>query len=324
MQNPSYMDFNLSVQQQVQSNTVAQVAYVGTLGRHLLGERDINQPTLAQRAANPTAWVTAVVPYTGYSWFAARIPEYVSNYHSLQVSVNHRAANGLTLGLAYTWSKTLTNQSNDRGTETYDTYNPALDYGPASLNQPQTFVASYVYDLPFYKDQHGLLGHAAGGWELSGITQFLSGQSFSALQEADNFDCQALAGGGCAPGTYPGGINIDPSDISPRPDRVAPIHMPKTQLSWFSQASFANAVGHFGNAGNGILMGPGLDLWDLSAIKNFALGEHARLQLRGEFFNAFNHTNFASVDQRLGQSQFGQVTSAHDPREIQLGGKITF
>jgi len=324
MDNPSYMDFNLSVQQQVQPNTVAQVAYVGTLGRHLLGEREINQPTLAERAANPTAWVTAVVPYAGYSWFAARIPEYVSNYHSLQVSVNHRAANGLTLGVAYTWSKTLTNQSNDRGTETYDTYNPALDYGPASLNQPQTFVASYVYDLPFFRDQHGLVGHAAGGWELSGITQFLSGQSFSALQEADNFDCQTTPSGGCAAGTYPGGINIDPSDISPRPDQVAPVHMPKTQLSWFSQSSFANAVGHFGDASNGSLLGPGLNLWDLSAIKNFNMGEHARLQIRGEFFNAFNHNSFASVDQRLGQSQFGQATSSHDPRIIQLGGKINF
>ncbi len=324
MDNPSYMDFNLSVQQQVQSNTVAQIAYVGTLGRHLLGERDINQPTLAERAADPTAWVTAVVPNRGYSWFASRIPEYSSNYHSLQVSVNHRSANGLTLGIAYTWSKTLTNQSNDRGTETYDTYNPSLDYGPASLNQPQTFVASYVYDLPFFRDQHGLVGHAAGGWELSGITQFLSGQSFSALQEADNFDCQATPSGGCAPGTYPGGINIDPSDISPRPDQVAPVHMPKTQLSWFSQSSFANAVGHFGDASNGSLLGPGLNLWDLSAIKNFNMGEHARLQIRGEFFNAFNHNSFASVDQRLGQSQFGQATSSHDPRVIQLGGKINF
>src|SRR5581483_6857634 len=119
----------------------------------------------------------------------------------------------------------------------------------------------------------------------------------------------------CAPGTYPGGINIDPSDISPRPDQVASVHMPKKQLSWFTQSSFANAVGHFGNASNGSLLGPGLDLWDLSAIKNFALGEHARLQIRGEFFNAFNHTNFDTVDQRLGHAQFGQVTSAHDPRE---------
>jgi len=326
MPTESYMDFNLSVQQQLRPNTVAEIAYVGTLGRHLLGERDLNQPTLGERAANPTAWVTAVVPYRGYSWFASRIPEYSSNYHSLQVSLNHRVANALTVGIAYTWSKTLTNQSNDRGTETYDTYDPQLDYGPASLNQPQTFVANYVYDLPFYKHQNGFVGHTLGGWELSGITEFASGQSFSALQQADNFDCQTPAGAttGCIAGTYPGGINIDPSDIAPRPDVVAPIHMPKTQQAWFSTSSFANAVGHFGDAGNGLLLGPGIELWDLSAIKNFNMGERARLQLRGEFFNAFNHTSFDGVDQRLGDTTFGQVTSTHDPREIQLGGKVTF
>ncbi|HZZ38455.1 MAG TPA: TonB-dependent receptor [Acidobacteriaceae bacterium] len=326
MPTESYTDFNLSVQQELRPGTVAEIAYVGTLGRHLLGERDLNQPTLAQRAANPTAWVTGVVPYLGYSWFASRIPEYSSNYHSLQVALNHRVSNALTLGVAYTWAKTLTDQSNDRGTETYDTYDPHLDYGPASLNQPQTFVANYVYNLPFYQGQKGFVGHTLGGWELSGITEFASGQSFSALQEADNFDCQTPAGAttGCIPGTYPGGINIDPSDISPRPDVVAAIHMPKTQQQWFSTGSFANAVGHFGNASNGILVGPGIELWDLSAIKNIDLGERAKLQLRGEFFNAFNHTNFDAVGQRLGQTTFGQVTSTHDPREIQLGGKVTF
>ncbi|HEX3660448.1 MAG TPA: TonB-dependent receptor [Acidobacteriaceae bacterium] len=326
MPTESYMDFNLSVQQQLRPDTVAEIAYVGSLGRHLLGERDLNQPTLGERAANPTAWVTAVVPYRGYSWFASRIPEYSSNYHSLQASLNHRVANGLTLGIAYTWSKTLTNQSNDRDTETYDTYNPHLDYGPASLNQPQTFVANYVYDLPFYQHQNGFVGHTLGGWELSGITEFASGQSFSALQEADNFDCRTPAGAttGCVAGTYPGGINIDPSDIAPRPDVVASIHKPKTQTQWFSTGSFANAVGHFGDASNGILLGPGIELWDLSSIKNFNLGDRAKLQLRGEFFNAFNHTNFDAVGQRLGTSTFGQVTSTHDPREIQLGGKITF
>ena len=164
------MDFNLGVQQQVRPGTVMEIAYVGSVGRHLLGERDINQPTLAARAANPTAYVTAVVPYAGYSWFASRIPGYNSNYNSLQVSVQHHSQRGLTLGIAYTWGKTLTDQSNDRSTGTYDTYNPQLDYGPSTLNQPQTFVANYVYELPFYKDQHGLVGHVLGGWELSGIT----------------------------------------------------------------------------------------------------------------------------------------------------------
>ena len=327
MKNPSYMDYNLTVQQQVAQGTVLDIAYVSSLGRHLLGEREINQPTLAARAANPTASVFAVVPYLGYASFEDRMPEYTSNYHSLQVALNSHLQNGLTLGIAYTWSKTLTNQSNDRGTpETYDTYNPRLDYGPALLNQPQTFVANYVYLLPFYKEQHGLVGHTLGGWEISGITEFLSGQSASVIQSLDNFDCQTPAGAssGCIAGTYPGGLDMDASDIQPRPDQIAPVHLIKKQSEWFSTGSFADAIGHFGSARNGSYLGPGLELWDLSAIKNSKITERISFQLRGEFFNAFNHTNFDTVQGGADTSNFGQVNSTHDPREIQLGGKIIF
>jgi hypothetical protein len=326
MPNPYYQDFNLGVQQQVWPGTVLEIGYVGTVGRKLLGERDLNQPTLAARAANPTAYVTAVVPYAGYSWYASRIPAYSSSYNSLQVAVQHHSQNGLTLGIAYTWGRTLANQSNDRDTETYDTYNPSIDYGPTTLNQPQTFVANYVYDLPFYKEQHGLVGHTLGGWELSGITQFVSGQSLTVRQSADNFDCQTPIGAttGCIPGTYPGGINIDPSDIAPRPDQIAPMRVVKKQAQWFTPASFADAIGHFGNSTNGNLLGPGIELWDLSAIKNINIGERYRFQFRGEFFNAFNHTNFDAVNVNIDSGSAGQVTSTHDPRQIQLGGKFYF
>jgi len=325
MSTPYYQDFNLNLQQQILPGTVAEVAYVGAVGRHLLGERDINQPTLQARAANPTAYVTAVVPYLGYSWFADRLPEYMSNYNSLQVSAQHRG-HGLTLGLAYTWGRSLTNQSNDRDTGTYDTYNVGLDYGPSSLNQPQTFVANYVYELPFFHEQHGLTGHVLGGWQLSGITQYLSGQSLTITQSRDNFDCVTPAGAttGCIPGTYPGGINIDVASISPRPDRVAPVHMTKQRTEWFSTGSFVPAVGHFGSSGHGVLLGPGVELWDLSAVKNTRIADRASFQFRAEFFNAFNHTNFEAVTTNVNSKSYGNVTSAHDPRQIQLGGKLYF
>lgn len=328
MPNPSYMDDNLTVDQQVTPNVLLEVAYVGTLGRHLLGERDVNQPTLAARAANPTAYVTAVVPYLGYSWFADRTPEYSSNFNSLQVALNTRDEHGLTAGIAYTWGHTLTNLSNDRDQETYDTYDTALDYGNSELNQPQTFVANFFYHLPFFKTQDGFAGHVLGGWEASGIVQLDSGTSQNVTQAADNFACALDASNACvagsAPGTYPGGIDINPSDIAPRPDRIAPIHMTKTLTQWFSTGSFAHAIGHFGNSGNGVLLGPGLNLWDLSAIKNIAAGDHASFQLRGEFFNAFNHNSFAAIDTGLDDSTFGQALSSHDPRVIQLGGKFIF
>ena len=329
MQTPSYMDYNLTLQQEVMPSMVLDIAYVGTQGRHLLGERDINQPTLSARAANPTANVLAVVPYQGYASFGARNPESSSNYNSLQVALNTRDRHGLTFGIAYTWSKTLTDQSNDRDSATYDTYNPNLDYGPAELNQPETFVANYVYELPFHDKQNGLGGHLLGGWELSGITQFFSGQSQTVTQPLDPFDCVTPAGAssGCIPGTYPGGINIDldfGAHITPRPDQVAPLHLLKTQAQWFSTGSFANAVGHFGDVQQGSFLGPGQDLWDLSAIKNIKISERTRLQFRGEFFNAFNHNSFSGITTNTGSGSYGQATSSHDPREIQLGGKFVF
>jgi hypothetical protein len=188
-------------------------------------------------------------------------------------------------------------------------------------------VANYVYELPFYKEQHGLVGHTLGGWELSGITQFISGESQTVTQALDPFDCQATPAGSalpCAAGTYPGGLNMDASDIAPRPDQVAPVKLTKTQGQWFTVNSFADAVGHFGSAGDGAFLGPGEQLWDLSAIKNVRIGERYRLQFRGEFFNAFNHNSFNTIQTSIDAANVGQVTSVHNPREIQLGGKFNF
>jgi len=98
----------------------------------------------------------------------------------------------------------------------------------------------------------------------------------------------------------------------------------KKQTQWFTPTSFADAIGHFGNSSSGNLLGPGIELWDLSAIKNVKFGERASFQFRAEFFNAFNHTNFDAVTVNVDSDSAGQVTSTHDPRNIQLGGKIYF
>ncbi len=325
---PSYMDYNLSVQDEIVPNTIAEVAYVGSLGRNLIGERDINQPTIAARQANPLANVNAIRPYLGYSYFDEIVPAFSSNYTSLQLSLNHRSKNGLTVGLAYTWSKNLTNKSIDRGTASTDTYNQDLDYGPSSLNQPQIFIANYVYDLPFYKGQHGFVGHLLGGWEVSGITELESGTSLTATQANDPFACITPAGGtsGCIAGTYPGGLGIATpnGDIAPRPDQVAPVHLIKKQTEWFSTNSFVAAIGHFGSERNGSFLGPGLENWDLGAMKNVSFGRRFSFQFRGEFFNAFNHTNFNAVDTGIDDPSYGQLTGTHLPRNIQLGSKLYF
>jgi len=321
---PSYQNWSFSIQREVTSNTVFEIAYVGSKGTHLLGEVDLNQPTLAAREANPTVDVNAIRPYVGYSYMKTREPRFDSNYNSLQVSLNRRVATGLNLGLSYTWSKNLSDNPADRDSPVYDTYNFGLSYGPASLNTPQIFIANYVYDLPFFRSQKGFFGHVLGGWELSGITRVQSGQSLTVTQSEDPFRASDWVAG--TPGVYPGGIGIDPSPISPRADVVsgASLTGAGTVAQWFNTNAFAHAIGHFGTEGRGLFLGPGLQNWDLAAIKNVQIGERVRFQLRGEFFNAFNHTNFTTVSTNLDSSTFGRLTADYSPRIIQLGAKLYF
>jgi len=321
---PYYQDWNFSIQRQISTSTVFEIAYVGGKGTHLLGEIDANQPTLAARQSNPTVNVNAVRPYVGYSYMKNRVPRFDSNYNSLQISLNRRVTNGLNVGLAYTWSKNLSDNPADRDAPIYDTYNFALSYGPASFNTPQVFVANYVYELPFFRSQKGVIGHILGGWELSGITRIQSGQSLTVTQSEDPFNSADWAAG--TPGVYPGGIGIDPSPIAPRADLVpgASVTGPGTVAKFFNTAAFSHAIGHFGTEGRGVFLGPGLDNWDLAAIKNIQFGEHVRFQLRGEFFNAFNHTNFTTVSTNIDSSTFGRLTADYEPRIIQLGAKLYF
>jgi hypothetical protein len=240
----------------------------------------------------------------------------------MQISLNHRSSKGLTVGLAYTWSKLLTTSSGDRPNGSFaaaaeNSYDLKLDYGPSTANTPQIFVANYIYELPFFKDQRGVEGKILGGWQLSGMTSFVSGQSFNVLQPHDPFD----------PSLTNAGLGLGAT----RPDQVSSVHMTKSINQWFTPTSFAAAVGHFGNEGSGSLLGPGLQNWDMAAIKNLSFADRYRFQLRGEFFNAFNHTNLQGVDSNLADynpdpklNSFGTVTSAHVPRRIQLGAKFYF
>ncbi len=315
---PNYANYNLSVQRQLLSTTTFEIAYVGNVARHMIGTIDINQPTMAARGANPTVDVNAIRPYLGFGHLEAIAPLFTSNYNSLQASLNHKA-HGLTLGAAYTWSKSLTTMSADRESgETSNTYNPKMDYGPATSNTPQVAEVSYVYDLPFLRQQHGLEGRVLGGWELSGITSFVSGSSFQANQTGDPFNVNGNNGVGLAQQNGPWATQ------STRPNLVAPIQKIKTPAQWFSTSSFQEATGAWGTEKNGSLLGPGVQRWDIAAIKNVKVTERTNFQLRGEFFNAFNHENFQNVDSVISDTSFGAVTSGHAPRIIQVAGKFIF
>jgi Carboxypeptidase regulatory-like domain/TonB-dependent Receptor Plug Domain len=314
---PSYQDYNLSVQHEIMRNTVLEVGYVGTKGVHLLGDVNINQPTVAARLANPTVDANALVPSAGYQAIVSRAPEFNSNYNSLQVSLNRRFSQGLTLGVAYTWSKLLTNNPQDRSLGVADAYNLNGSYGLSTLNTPQILVISYVYDLPFYRNQNSLVGHVLGGWEISGITNFQSGQSTTVTQSGnDPF---------ATPANDNSGLNLARGATAQiRTDLIGDPHGPKTAAEFFNTAAFVTAVGHFGTERPGTVLGPGFQLWDISLIKNINFGERVALQLRLETFNAFNHGNPNLIDTNIASGTFGQVNGWHDPRTVQLGVKIHF
>lgn len=326
---PSYMNYNLSVQHEIMRNTVAEIGYVGTKGTHLLGDIDLNQPTVASRVANPEVYENAIAPFLGYGGINSRATIYTSNYNSLQASLNRRFSKGLTMGIAYTWSKLLTTNPWDRGLATYNTYNLGQSYGPSAMNTPQMFVLNYVYDLPFYANQRGLAGHVFGGWELSGIVTIQSGQSQYITQSNDPWALVTTNNATPYCSTppcpmYPGGLGMGPTSIAIRADQIGNPHGSKSILQYFNTGAFTDAVGHFGNSAPGVILGPGYQIWDLSAFKNIKIAERFGMQLRLDAFNAFNHGNPSSIDTGVDDSTFGQVNGWHDPRTLQLGVKFKF
>ena len=341
---PGYLDYNLSVQREIMANTVVEVGYVGTKGTHLLGDVDINQPQLATlQAATPGTDANFIRPFAGYGAITDRVPVFTSNYSSLQASLNRRFSHGLTLGVAYTWSKLLTTNPQDRALATYDTYNLKQSYGASTLNTPQMLVFSYMYQLPFYKNQSNMVGRVLGGWELSGITTIQSGQSLSITQNNDPFSlvtttnstisCTIGVNGATSCPVNPGGLgmNRSGSTVQIRADQIGDASGPKTATEFFNTSAFAQAVGHFGTSRAGAVLGPGLQVWDISLIKNIRFAERVAMQLHLETFNAFNHGNPMTLDTDVsdsilygGNGSFGSVVGWHDPRNVQIGAKVNF
>jgi len=316
-QTPYSQNWNLSYQREILPNTLFEAAYVGNKGTHLLGLVNLNQVHPEVRAANRTANVNALRPYRGWGGIATITPAFDSSYHSLQVSLNRSVGAGLTLGSAYTWSKALTDNSTDRISSQENAYDLRSEKGRASFNQSQVLVLNYVYELPFLKNNLSFTGKLLGGWEVSGITTFYTGTPLTVLQSSEPF-FSTLTG-------FYGDGTTGLGTARNRADLIAPITSgPKTAQQWFNTALFADAFGHFGTSPNGVINGPGRSNFDIGLMKNFHVAERFNSQLRGEFFNIFNHTQFNGVNTNVDSGGFGQIFSVHSPRIVQLGLKLNF
>jgi len=304
--NPTTYQWSLGIQRELAPNLMLDVTYVGMQARHLYGGINFNQPQLGATFANPGKALDALRPYPGMSYIRFTENAYNSKYNALQVTVTRRYANGLQFSAAYTWSKTL-DEAEGFGDTALNQYDPhAFRYGRAGFHRQHMLNLSYIYDLPLWRDQRGVIGKVLGGWEISGITTFQSGQP------------TGLGVSGDLSGTGQGA----------RPIWVSNPNLPKserTMTRWFNtQAITVPPSGTWGNLGRNVLVGPGLNNWDLALSKNFKLREGIRLQFRSEFFDAFNHPQFSGLSTTYGSGNYGYVTSARAPRVIQLGLRLSF
>lgn len=308
---PYTMSYSLGVQHELPYGILGEIDYVGNLGRHLIRQPDINQPSFDVQAANAALPVAqrlstnALRPFKGFSQIRERLSDSTSNYHAMQMYAAKRKGD-VTLTVSYTWSKVLTDASSNTDNPE-EPLNRHFSYGPATFDRRHIFVATYTYKLPFFRNLKGIGGEVLSGWEVSGITHLQSGSYLTPT---------ATSSIGSRRADYIGGSLSVPSGQDP--------------TVWFNTAAFAPPPdGRLGNAGVGIIVGPGRRLWDLAARKLFDITEGIKLQFQADFFDAFNQTNFTDPGVAFGSltslnTSFGKISGAAPGRNIQMGLKLVF
>jgi hypothetical protein len=347
---PYMQHWSLDVQHQFGSKTVMTVGYYGSKGTHLIGFTEYNDLPLgkaittqcatgANTLQTPGAATTLCMtpgtaltatpaifdqirPFRGYRSLNILESRYNSNYHSLQVSAQHRFTGASQANLAYTWSKNLTdNQSSSVNAAPQDINNIRAEYGRAILDRRHVINVNYIYELPFYSKQEGFVGKLLGGWQASGIASYYTGLPFTV-----SYATYDPSGIGYIPAAVAGGrptLTCDPNENAPH-----------TIDQWFNAGCFtpqtaAGATGIAnvaGNAPRGAVDGPPTARVDFTMTKNIRFSENIKVQLRAEAFNVFNHTNFRglSTSRALTNTTYGQVISFRDPRVMQFGAKFYF
>jgi hypothetical protein len=314
---PASYQWSIGVQRQLGARSVLGVAYVGNTNRYQNDYRENNLPAESDLAAliGGANFNTAPgLPYPGFNSIRLSTNEANSHYNGLQVDLSSQVGHDLTLRAFYTLSRTIDpTTGGNGGGDLSNLSNPyagwKYDVGPGGYDRTHNASFNFVYDLPVFRHtENRFVKTTLGGWEVSGIVTITSGLPVN----------PQISGG-------QGGNGIP--NATNRPDLVGKLSYPHSVAEWFNTSAFAlPTLGAWGDAGHNSIRGPGRDNWNISLFKSFVLSESrgSRFELRVETFNTWNHTQLNQVSNQLGSSNFGQVTSAFDPRIFQLGGKIYF
>jgi hypothetical protein len=339
---PTVHEWELSIQRQLGTATVLSVNYVGTAGRHLLTFVESNPGDQAlclqlSNSANVAPGTTTCGPFgedTIYTTASGNTvsgtrPAFginfnsnpylqtagTSSFNSLQLTLQH-TEKYLNFLIGYTYEKSI-----DNGSDSFDATNPfdpAQTRALSSFDVPQNLVASYTVQLPFDHFIGGgdLAKRFTAGWELSGVSTFAKGEPVTLNENDDN----SLLGAFNA--------NVDVPSYANNGSRLYVNKNPRSGLPFFNPNFFVpEPIGQVGNAARRYFSGPGLDNYDMALLKSTAITEGTKLQFRAEAFNVFNHAQFKNpngVVNNTGQGGFGFVTTANDPRIMQVALKFLF
>jgi hypothetical protein len=351
---PYLQHWSIDIQHQFGAKTIVTAGYYGSKGTHLNGNTEYNNLPPGKAINSQCAQGTATLqdpgvvtipcqvagtaftatpgildqirPYRGYRSINILETRYNSNYHSMQISAQHRFTGASQMNLAYTFSKNLTdNQTSSVNAAPQDANNIKAEYSRALLDRRHVLSVNYIYELPWFVAQKDLKEKVLGGWQVAGIVSYYTGLPFTVA--SSSYDPSGI---GFIPSIVAGGrplIICDPNQNAPR-----------TVSQWFNGACFAKqtAAGATGvsnlpgNAARGLVDGPPTTRFDFTISKYLRFGGETNpvtLQLRAEAFNVFNHTNFRNLSTSraiTNETLFGSVTSFRDPRILQLGAKLTF
>jgi TonB dependent receptor len=321
---PVSYQYSAGVQQSVGTHAVLSVSYVGSQGRHENYYQAINLPpeSLLPGMVAKGALDNTKVQYLGFGGIRMSTNGGNAKYNSLQTSLNGTVHRDLHLQVGYTLSKAEdSTTSNGSGGDLNNATNPYVgwryDLGPSQFDRRNIFFTNFVYDIPlFHNNASGLVRGGLGGWQLSAIITEESGAPLDLGVS----------------GTTASSI-INNSGV--RPNVNGSISYPKTVAQWFNPSVFSAPVcatgpDCYGNLGFDAIRGPGRNNFDLSLKKVFAFTERFKMEFRADAFNAWNHTQFkgdknnGGIGTNVGSGNFGQVTSAFDGRQFQLGLKLMF
>jgi len=302
--------FNLTIEQQLATDLVFRAAYVGTQGRDLQYFQERN-PAVFKTGATVSNTNSRRPLAPTYASLIEMTNDGISNYHSLQLTLEKRFSSRFSIVSNYTYSKSLDNQSVDNQftVSDPDPFDPHFNYGLSDFDTPHNLSIWGIGDLPRLSGMPWLLRAVAGGWETAGALAWRSGTPFTVVSGQDRSFS---------------GVGQDRADLS----GDAFLHGDRSRASliaeYFNTAAFAlNAPGTFGSSPRNLLRGPGLFNLDWSVQKSF--GENHKTSIRADFFNVFNGVHLNAPGANVSSaSTFGAITSAGDPRIVQLALRYQF